>query len=349
MYFSEVVIRWYESNKRALPWREIRDPYLIWLSEIILQQTRVEQGLPYYYRFAEAFPDVIRLAAAPEDKVMKLWQGLGYYSRARNMHATAKKVAGEFGGRFPVSYSVLIGLKGIGEYTASAISSFAGNEPRAVVDGNVYRLLARYFGIDLPIDRPEGKRYFSRLAGELLDKTRPGLHNQAVMEFGALQCKPAAPLCPVCPLRADCRACREDTVKQLPVKSQRTKSRERYFNYLVIRDKDRVWLNRREAGDIWQSLYEFPLVETEGPLEERELLILKRFRDILNGNEFAVRSVSGLFRHVLSHQVIHARFWQLEAERNAPLPGPYFAVREGEMAEYAFPKLIVNYLASCQL
>ncbi|HYH55367.1 MAG TPA: A/G-specific adenine glycosylase, partial [Anseongella sp.] len=310
---------------------------------IILQQTRVDQGLPYYYRFASAFPSVTDLAAASEDQVMKLWQGLGYYSRARNMHATAKQVSAEPGAHFPTAYSSLIRLKGIGEYTAAAIASFAGNEARAVVDGNVYRVLSRYFGVDLPIDSSAGKKYFAGLAQELLDEADPGLHNQAMMEFGAVQCRPLRPGCGECPLNAGCAALKENKVGLLPVKSKKTLVRKRYLNYLVIRNQGKLWLNRRESGDIWQSLYDFPLVETSGPVEEAELLLLEGFKKILNKADFLVISVSETFRHILSHQVIYARFWELELQ-GYHAPENYIAAHEGEMEAYAFPRLITGYL-----
>ncbi|QEC51769.1 A/G-specific DNA-adenine glycosylase [Anseongella ginsenosidimutans] len=344
MDFAKIIANWYRANKRDLPWRETKDPYLIWLSEIILQQTRVEQGLPYYYRFAERFPTVADLADADEDQVMKLWQGLGYYSRARNMHATAKTVYQQRGRAFPSSYSELIRLKGIGEYTASAISSFAANEARAVVDGNVYRLLSRYSGAGIPIDTTAGKKYFSALAADLLDKDDPGVHNQAVMEFGARQCRPARPFCSACPLASGCAALKEGKVGLLPVKSKRPRTRERYFNYLMIRDKGQIWLNKRGSGDIWQSLYDFPLVETPAPVDEAGLFQLEDFRKILKDREYLVISVSQTLKHVLSHQVIHARFWELELKGYLKPESKYITVEEKEMEAYAFPKLITNYL-----
>lgn len=344
MEFPKIVANWYREHKRALPWRETRDPYLVWLSEIILQQTRVDQGLPYYFRFASAFPAVTDLAAASEDQVMKLWQGLGYYSRARNMHATARRVSREYGGCFPSSYSELIELKGIGEYTASAIASFTGNEARAVVDGNVYRLLARFFGIDLPIDSSAGKKHFAALAKDLLNPDEAGLHNQAMMEFGAMQCKPSRPDCGICPLAGGCAALKENRVKSLPVKSKKTSVRIRYFNYLVIRSQGKIWLKRRESGDIWQSLYEFPLVETAGPVEQAALFLLEDFRKILNSKDFLVISVSETIKHVLSHQVIYARFWELELPGYLVPENRYVTAGETEVEAYAFPKLIAGYL-----
>ncbi len=342
---TKIIGKWYQANKREMPWRTTKDPYLIWLSEVILQQTRVQQGLPYYLKFSAAYPSVADLAAAEEDQVMKLWQGLGYYSRARNMLATARTVTRQWGREFPSDYETLIQLKGIGEYTASAISSIAANEPRAVVDGNVYRLLSRYFGLSTPIDTAAGKREFASLAHDLLDRQRPGEHNQGMMEFGALQCRPVRPGCDTCPLASACVALREGNVERLPVKSSRPRIRHRYFNYLVLRENGRIWLKRRGTGDIWQSLYDFPLVETSGPVDEAGLLSRDDFREILKGKLFSVKYVSKVTKHVLSHQVIHARFWELRFP-HAPVPehNGFLRVEEQKMESYAFPKLISNYL-----
>ena len=232
--FSQKIIFWYEHNKRDLPWRNTRDPYLIWLSEIILQQTRVDQGMSYYLKFVGEFPTVKQLAKADNEKVMKLWQGLGYYSRARNLHTTAKIILLEHKGVFPKEFETILALKGVGEYTAAAIASFAYNKPYAVVDGNVYRVLSRVFDISTPIDSTQGKKEFNHLAGELLDKNKPAIYNQAIMEFGAMQCKPINPYCAVCPLNTMCLAYSKKLVAELPVKSKKTKVRDRYFNYIVL-------------------------------------------------------------------------------------------------------------------
>ena len=257
---SDILLDWYARHGRDLPWRRTRDPYRIWLSEVILQQTRVAQGMDYYLRFTERFPDVGSLAAAPEDEVLKLWQGLGYYSRACNLHAAARQVAERFGGVFPRSYDEVRSLRGVGDYTAAAVCSAAYDAPCAVLDGNVFRVLARLFDIDLPIDSTAGKRTFAELAQTQLDMRCPGRYNQAVMDFGALQCTPAQPGCADCPLAARCLALAAGTVAERPVKQAKTKVRDRWFNYLHVTCGDRTLLRRRGEGDIWQGLYEFPTV-----------------------------------------------------------------------------------------
>ena len=258
--FSRKLIDWYRENGRDLPWRRTKNPYLIWISEIILQQTRVVQGYDYYQRFVARFPDVFALAAADEDEVMKYWQGLGYYSRARNLHAAARRMA-EAGG-FPVTYTGVRALKGVGEYTAAAICSFAYGMPYAVVDGNVYRVLSRWLGIDTPIDSAEGKKLFVRVADELLDRERPGLYNQAIMDFGALQCTPVAPDCLFCPLNDSCVARLKGIAGSLPVKQHKNKVTNRYFNYIYVRMGAYTFIHKRSGNDIWKNLYEPPLIET---------------------------------------------------------------------------------------
>src|ERR1700712_1102072 len=262
MNFSDELVQWYLKNKRELPWRNTTDAYVIWLSEIILQQTRVEQGMPYFYRFLEKYPDVKLFAAANEGDILNLWQGLGYYSRGRNMLKTAREVVDRFDGKFPENYQQLISLKGIGEYTAAAISSFSANEARAVLDGNVFRVLARYFGISEPINSTKGKKIVSELANELLNKDHPGLHNQAAMEFGALLCRPKNPDCDICPLRTDCYAFNHQAIDLLPQKLKKAKIRERFFNYLLVTDGDTVLINKRNEKDIWANMHDLPLIET---------------------------------------------------------------------------------------
>ena len=265
--FAAILIRWYSENKRRLPWRETEDPYRIWISEIILQQTRVAQGLEYFNRFMERFPDVASLAQAGEDEVMKYWQGLGYYSRARNLHAAAREIMERYEGVFPSEYEKVRALKGIGEYTAAAVCSFAWRQPYAVVDGNVYRVLGRVFGIDTPIDSGPGKKEFAELATALLDRQRPDIYNQAIMDFGAIQCTPKAPDCLYCPLREHCVAFATGKVAQLPVKEGKTRVKPRYFNYLHIGCQGKTLLKRRNAKDIWQNLYEYPLIETASAVD----------------------------------------------------------------------------------
>jgi len=310
MHFSQQIIAWYKINKRDLPWRKTDNPYIIWLSEIILQQTRVNQGLSYFYTFLEYYPTIKDFAAAPEEEILRHWQGLGYYSRARNMLKAAKIVMNEHAGVFPSSYHELIKLPGIGEYTASAISSFSKNELKAVVDGNVSRVLSRYFAIEEPINSIKGKKIFLELAQEMLLQENPGLYNQAIMEFGALQCKPQSPDCGICPLQLSCLAHRNQLVNELPVKIKANKSKNRYFNYFVIREGEKVLMQKRGSGDIWENLYELPLIESATPLSEEKIEYSKEFQDAF-GKEFQVIYSSSTVKHILSHQNIYARFFEI--------------------------------------
>lgn len=302
-FFSKKIISWYEENKRDLPWRHTRDPYKIWLSEIILQQTRVAQGMPYYERFVENFPDIISLANAKEDRILRLWQGLGYYSRARNLHACAKKVSGEHAGVFPPTFEELKKLPGIGAYTAAAIASMAFREPVAVVDGNVYRVLARVFGIDLDIMSNEGKTYFFEKANELLDKQQPDLFNQAMMEFGALHCTPKNPKCDSCIFMKTCIACQQDQQSLLPVKAKKQIARKRYFTYIIIECKGRLLMRKRQSGDIWNGLYDFFLIEKPRLLNVEKLL--PEHKELKDADP---AGVSEVYKHVLSHQHLMTRF-----------------------------------------
>lgn len=310
MNFQPEIINWYLDHKRKLPWRNTSDAYIIWLSEIILQQTRVEQGLPYFNRFLSAFPTVQDFAAASEAEVLKLWEGLGYYSRGRNMLHTARAVMEQHGGIFPTSYDALIKLKGIGDYTAAAISSFAAKESRAVVDGNVFRVLARYFGIDLPINSPAGKRAFSALAAELIQGQDPSIYNQAIMEFGALQCKPKQPLCETCPLRPGCFAFNQNQIPFLPVKLKAAQKRVRHFNYFVAAQNGQVLMKQRAAGDIWQQLYDFPLVETSGEHYSVAEEFAEKAKELF-GSDLILRPVINK-KHVLTHQIIYVQFFALD-------------------------------------
>ena len=304
--FSERLVTWYLEKKRDLPWRNTKNPYKIWLSEIILQQTRVAQGLPYYYKFIENFPTVHALANAEEQEVLRLWQGLGYYSRARNLHAAAKYVVNELEGKFPENYTELKKLKGVGDYTAAAIASFAFGEKVAVVDGNVYRVLARLFGIDIDINSTKGKKNFNELANELIPSQNPDMHNQAMMEFGALQCTPANPDCMFCPFTTECDARLTQRQNVLPVKIKKVKQKKRYFNYFVINDGDKYYLKERKSGDIWQGLFDFPLIVTDKPLEQQEF-IQKYLKEHLENPSLI--SISKEYKHILTHQIIYSKFF----------------------------------------
>lgn len=311
---SSQLIQWYHENKRDLPWRDTVDPYAIWVSEIILQQTRVNQGLDYYHRFIERFPDIQSLAIAEENEVLKYWQGLGYYSRARNLHKAAKQIIELHNGVFPTDYKEILALSGIGVYTAAAISSFAYNLPFAVVDGNVYRVLSRIFGIDLPIDSTEGIKLFKKIAQDIIDVNQPGMHNQAIMEFGALQCVPSSPNCELCPMTDNCTSFANGTVNILPVKSKKVKVRKRYFNYLYFKNGKYTYLQKRINKDVWKNLYEFPLIEDEKLLEVKELFEhvgLQQLTAEMKA-EITIKPLSQPIKHILSHQQIFAQFFEVE-------------------------------------
>lgn len=345
--FSNKIINWYQKNKRDLPWRNTKDPYLIWLSEIILQQTRVDQGMAYYHKFATEFPTVKDLANSDTEKVMKLWQGLGYYSRARNLHATASIITKNYKGKFPNDYSEILSLKGIGEYTAAAIASFAFDKPHAVVDGNVYRVLARVFGIETPIDSTLGKKEFNSLANELLDKKNPALHNQSIMEFGAIQCKPVSPDCTACVLNTMCFAYSKKVVSELPIKAKKTKVRNRYFNYIVLHDKKSVLIKKRVEKDVWINLYDFPLVETNTELTEEQFLKSSDWRIFSKSlPKYTIHSVSGNYKHILSHQKIYARFWNLSCSQ-VPKKGivaDSISIPKMTIKEYPVSRLMEKYI-----
>ena len=344
MTFSENILIWYAHNKRTLPWRRTRDPYKIWLSEIMLQQTRVVQGTPYYLKFIANFHTVNDLAAASEEQVLKLWQGLGYYSRARNLHATAKMVVEVYGGEFPNTYQELLKLKGVGDYTASAIASICFDEAQPVVDGNVYRVLARYFGIDTPINSTEGVKYFKELARELMDGDNIRDYNQGIMEFGAIQCAPKKPDCLHCPLNESCVALQKNKTHVLPVKLKKTKVRKRYFNYLVPviemeNGEKRTVLQQRKGKGIWQNLWEFPLLESEDEIsfekvaqDLSEILILNDSPTIISYNE-------KMIVHKLSHQHLHTRFWVVNTTTD--LEGSF---KLGLLEDYPVPVLIADFI-----
>jgi A/G-specific adenine glycosylase len=340
-FFAKRLLKWYKINKRDLPWRGINDPYKIWLSEIILQQTQVIQGLSYYLKFIKHYPNVKMLAIAPSDEIMKHWQGLGYYSRARNLHEAAKSVVKKHKGIFPKTYNEIRELKGVGDYTAAAISSLAYNLPHAVVDGNVYRVLSRVFGIDLAIDSGEGKKHFQNLANELLSKKEAANYNQAIMEFGALFCRPVNPDCPSCIFNDKCVAFQKQIVNELPFKSKKTKVRDRYFNYIVFQYKNHLYINKRIKKDIWQDLYEFYLIESDK--KQKPEVILKQLSKITPKKNVVLKSVSHEYKHVLSHQNLHTIFYCIQLKM--PLSRKLLKkVNISSIYKYAFPRLIEKYL-----
>lgn len=344
---SNKLTQWYLINKRDLPWRETNDPYCIWISEIILQQTRVAQGYDYYLRFIKAFPDVVTLANASEHDVLVLWQGLGYYSRARNLHAAAQDIVANYGGVFPNKYADILKLKGIGEYTAAAIASFAFDRPYAVVDGNVYRVLSRLFGISTPIDTTLGKKEFSELANELLDKKNPALYNQSIMEFGALQCSPDNPKCEICPFIETCIAYNEDRTKELPVKQGKTKVKDRFFYYLDIRlkNKDFLFLKKRIQKDIWQNLYELPLIETDKPISIEGLTASPEFKNLFQDlKQIEINPLAITYKHILSHQKIYATFYKITIDEAIYLDKTYIRVNQSEITNYPISRLVDRYL-----
>jgi A/G-specific adenine glycosylase len=343
MNLSDELTRWYLVNKRPLPWRDTTDAYIIWLSEIILQQTRVEQGMPYFYRFLERYPDVKKFAAASEDEILKLWQGLGYYSRGRNMLKTARQVAELYNGEFPVRYEQLIKLKGIGEYTAAAIASFSSNEAKAVVDGNVYRVLARYFGIDEPINSTKGKKLFQQLADDVLNRDHAALHNQAIMEFGAILCRPKAPDCAVCPVREACYAYQNNKVIELPKKLKTVKVRDRYFNYFLITDGEGLWMNKRNDTDIWANMYDLPMVEAGSSLPTAEVMQMPEVLELFGNNPVTIKYFP-FKKHVLTHQRIYAQFIQIAIPPEIKLEQKYLYKKIRDLDKLALPKIIFLFL-----
>ena len=342
MNFSDELIQWYLKNKRDLPWRNTTNAYVIWLSEIILQQTRVEQGMPYFFRFVEKYPDVKSFAAADEGDILKLWQGLGYYSRGRNMLKTARQIAGQFGGEFPVDYDKLIKLKGIGEYTAAAISSFSANQAKAVVDGNVFRVLARYFGISEPINSTKGKKMFQDVANSLLNKEHPGLHNQAMMEFGAMLCKPKNPDCEMCPVRSGCYAYTHNAIAQLPQKLKKAKIRERFLNYIVITDGNTILMNKRDEKDIWANMYDFPLFESAGRLSPDEVIDLPKVKEYF-GENINIINTYPIKKHILTHQHLHAQFIHISTQ-SIKLEQKWFYIYVNNLKNIAMPKIIFIFI-----
>ncbi|MBU6119319.1 A/G-specific adenine glycosylase [Hymenobacter siberiensis] len=346
-FLASALLAWYPRHQRDLPWRHTRDPYAIWLSEVILQQTRVAQGLPYYQTFLAAYPTVQDMAAAPEAEVLRYWQGLGYYSRARNMHRTAQQVVAEYAGKFPGTYAELLKLRGVGPYTAAAIASFAFDEAVAVLDGNVYRVLARVFGLHSDIAAPSSRKEFQAVADQHIPASTPADFNQAIMEFGAIQCTPAKPDCLFCPMQLSCWAFQHGQVALLPVKSKAKASRTRYFHYFVLRHGEQTYLRERREKDIWQGLYDFALAETAVP--ELPTAELQRHLHALGANLDTSQAAepSATYRHVLSHQKLEVRFHPMALAE----PLPEAALRDLSLRAYSpaeiealpKPKLIANY------
>ncbi|GAB4154756.1 MAG: A/G-specific adenine glycosylase [Winogradskyella sp.] len=343
MDFKNKLTNWYSNNKRDLPWRNSKNPYHIWLSEIILQQTQVKQGLPYYDAFVKQYPTVFDLANASEEEVLKLWQGLGYYSRARNLHATAKYVAFELNGNFPDNYRDLLKLKGVGDYTASAIASIAFNEVEAVVDGNVFRVLSRYFGIKTPINSTTGAKKFKELASSLIDKDQPAMFNQAIMDFGATQCKPKNPYCVICPLNESCVALQKNLIDSLPVKLKKTKVKTKFFNFLVcIDNNNKTILEKRTSKGIWQNLYQFPLIESDKSLTAEEFHLLDLEDSALKNLKFdySLYNEDDIV-HKLSHQHLYTKFWIIETEKLSNN-----TILTKDLINYPVPVLISEFINS---
>lgn len=326
-----------------MPWKGEKDPYKIWLSEIILQQTRVEQGWAYYEKFVTAFPTIHDLAKADDKKVFKMWEGLGYYTRCKNLLAAARKIVNEYKGKFPRTYEEIKSLPGIGPYTAAAISSFAFNEAQAVVDGNVQRVIARYFGISTPVDTTAGKKLYNNIAQALLDEKNAGIYNQAIMDFGAVICKPQNPLCEACVQRAECEAFVHGLVKQLPVKEKAIQKKNRWFSYFIVELKDRVYIRLRTGKDIWENLHEFVLYESDGPpdVSPADLPFLHQ---LMKGQSFEAITISSIYRQQLTHQNISGQFIVISVKKPVPALKDYQLVYKKELSQYAFPRLINSYL-----
>jgi A/G-specific adenine glycosylase len=349
--FAPLLLKWNrEKNNRKMPWKGEIDPYKIWMSEIILQQTRVEQGLKYYNIFIKTFPDINKLAKASDEKIFKMWEGLGYYSRCRNLIATARYISKENNGKFPAAYNEIKALKGVGPYTAAAISSFAFNLPHAVLDGNVFRLLARIFGIEKPVDSTEGKKYFTSLADQLLYKKRPGLYNQAIMDFGAVVCKPVSPVCSECVFQKKCSAFINKKVNELPVKKNRIRIRKRWFYYLVLEYENKIAIRRRTGKDIWQDLYEFPLIETANSCDAKIILKETEKKKWILKKGYELQFVSPLYKQKLSHQFIAGQFIKISLKKkprlfNKEIYAGWQWVMKNRIGKHAFPQFIKQFLA----
>ncbi len=352
MNFAQKINGWYQRNKRDLPWRKTADPYLIWLSEIILQQTRIDQGMNYFLKFQKAFPDVHKLAEAPEDRVLKLWQGLGYYTRARNLHKAARLIVDRHNGRFPDQYHEILALPGVGEYTAAAIASIAFNEAYPVVDGNVLRVISRIYGIDTPVNTTRGKKEITLLLNSLIDTKDPGTFNQALMEFGALHCKPVNPGCSACIFKKECFALKNNMTDRLPRKEGKVSIKKRYFNYLipVASDSQKTWLSKRTGKDIWKNLYEFPLQE------DHRLLATNKIKSMLKDkgcpvDQMEISKQGPDYRHILTHRQISARFFMVRAPEQVLIDcflklelNDLFPVNPGEFKSFAISRLTDRFL-----
>ena len=343
--FTQQLLHWNEHhNNRAMPWKGEKDPYKIWLSEIILQQTRVEQGWSYYEKFITAFPTITHLARANEKKVYKMWEGLGYYTRCKNLIETARTIVNDYNAQFPSTYNEIKQLKGIGPYTAAAISSFAFNEPHAVVDGNVQRIIARYFGISTPVDTTSGKKLYQELAQEMLDKDQPGIYNQAIMDFGAVICKPQNPLCTICVQNKECEAFKHKLVSKLPVKQKKLVRKERWLYYCLIECQGKIYIRKRTDKDIWENLFEFVLYEAPAAVPDISVR-LPFLKKLFKGHSFHIDHISRMYHQQLTHQTIHGQFIQISVNEPVPALKDYLLVDKKQLSRYAFPRFITTYLS----
>lgn len=346
MDFTKKLLHWHnKKNTRTMPWKGETDPYKIWLSEIILQQTRVQQGLQYYEKFMNTFPDIHQLAKAQQKKIFKLWEGLGYYTRCKNLIETAKKIVRDYNGRFPSTYEEIRKLKGVGPYTAAAIASFAFNAPQAVVDGNVQRVLARYFGITAPIDTAAGKNLYAKLALALLDKKKPGIYNQAIMDFGAVMCKPKNPNCTDCVFQKDCMSYKKGWTDLLPLKARSIQKKIRWFRYLIIENADgRIYIRKRTGQDIWKNLYEFVLWESSKLISRKKIAASDFFKKIFHEQKFEISAISEICSQELTHQTIRGQFVHIRIAKPIQVLGDYILVKKSRLKDYPFPKFITAYL-----
>ena len=347
MEFKNLIIKWYNENRRNLPWRDTDNPYHIWISEVILQQTRVVQGLDFYNRFISTFPTIKDLANADIDRVMKVWQGLGYYTRARNLHAAANQIMDDYDGMLPTTYTELLKIKGLGPYSAGAIASFAFKEVVPAIDGNVYRVLSRIYGMFTSSETSSGKKEFFNLTMELIDKKNPDTFNQALLDFGAIQCIPRNPNCLDCPFNDICYAYRNNLISQLPVKGKKVATRDRFLNYIIIRYKDSTFIQRREGSDIWNSLYEFPLIETNKSVELNSLIEEQSWKDLFGKENLIILYSSQPIKHLLSHQTLYTKFTIVEINKPSYfLMSNYLKISIPDIQEYSTPKVIDNFLAA---